>query len=97
MIKDAVTSQDYGVVFHLEYKFKDHYLSPGITARYLYGLADVIKDNEGDQVLNSVFEILLSFPIGGEKDVQEEPLCRSHPYAKAPRDRTTGGLFCCRA
>jgi hypothetical protein len=71
-IKDAVTSPDYGVAFHLEYKFKDHYLSPSVTGRYYYGLADVIKDNTGDEVRNSVFELLLSFPIGGDKDVKQE-------------------------
>jgi len=69
-IKGDITSPDYGVVFHFEYKFKDHYLSPSVIGRYYYGLNDVIRDNTGDEVTNSVFQLLLSFPIGGEKDVQ---------------------------
>ena len=71
-IKDDITSPDYGVLAHLEYKFKDHYLSPSITARYYYGLTDVIKDNEGDEVRNSVFSLLLSFPVGGAEDLPGE-------------------------
>jgi len=37
-----------------------------IGLRYYLGLTDIIKDNPGEPVKNSVFQINLGIPLGGK-------------------------------
>ncbi len=64
-VADELESTDYGAVFQLEYKPKG-YFGNSIVARYYMGMADVIADNSGDEVTNSVFSLLLTIPIGDD-------------------------------
>lgn len=62
-VADDLESTDYGVVFQLEYRAKG-YFGNSIVARYYMGMTDVIANNSGDEVTNSVFSILFTTPIG---------------------------------
>ncbi len=56
---------DFGWAFELSYNLWDARNGKGlnINARYVLGLTDIIKDNPGDAVTNSVFQISVSFPF----------------------------------
>lgn len=57
-IKDGLNSIDFGLGFGLAYD-----LSQGlfINARYNLGLTDIVKDNNGDAVKNSVIQVGVGF------------------------------------
>ena len=40
-------------------------LSTRLGLKYYMGLTDIIKDNTGDAVTNSIFLLSLGIPIGG--------------------------------
>jgi len=56
---------DFGWAFELSYNLWDARNGKGlnINVRYVLGLTDIIKDNPGDAVTNSVFQISASFPF----------------------------------
>lgn len=64
-IKSEIQSWDYGMVFEVSYNLLDVRGGKGLVihARYLWGLADIFKDNPGDPIRNSVFQILVSVPF----------------------------------
>lgn len=57
-IKDEVQGFDVGIGLGAGYYFIPKL---GITARYVAGLTDVLKDNSGDSVKNNVFQIGLAY------------------------------------
>ncbi len=65
-IKSDINDLDLALAFNLEYKLlKKKGIHIGL--RYYLGLTDIVKDNTGDPVKNSVFQINLGIPIGGHK------------------------------
>jgi hypothetical protein len=56
---------DYGVVAGLSYTLGDARNGQGILlhARYALGLQDIVKDNPGDAVTNSVLQFAISIPF----------------------------------
>lgn len=64
-VADELESTDYGALFQVEYKPKG-YFGNSIVARYYMGMADIIADNSGDEVTNSVFSLLVTIPIGDD-------------------------------
>ena len=56
---------DVGWAAELTYGLGDARGGKGINvhARYTLGLLDIIKDNQGDAVRNSVFQFFVSFPF----------------------------------
>ena len=51
---------------------EDDMLSTRITLKYYYGLTDIIKDNPGSAVHNSIFLLSVGIPIGGGGDDDDE-------------------------
>jgi hypothetical protein len=64
-IKSQFNSVDYGVVFEAGWSAWEARKGKGLNihARYTLGLSDVVKDNPGDALKNSVFQIFVSFPF----------------------------------
>ncbi|MCK4830558.1 PorT family protein [bacterium] len=64
-IKSNIQSLDYGMVFEVSYSLMNMKEGSGfvIHARYQWGLADILKDNPGDPIKNSVFQITVSLPF----------------------------------
>jgi hypothetical protein len=64
-IKSQLNSVDFGLVVELVYSLSDARKGKGVNihARYTYGLTDIVKDNPGDALRNSVFQICASFPF----------------------------------
>jgi hypothetical protein len=42
-----------------------------VNFRYTLGLTDIIKDNPGDAVTNSVFQLSFSFPFIGDPEEED--------------------------
>ena len=40
--------------------------------KYYVGLTDIIKDNPGDSVTNSIFLLSLGIPVGGSDDAESD-------------------------
>jgi hypothetical protein len=62
-IKDTLNAFDMALAFNLEYKLmKVRGIQIGL--RYYLGLTDIVKDNSGDSVKNSVIQINVGIPVG---------------------------------
>ena len=57
-VKDEMNSFDFGVGLGAGYYFIPNF---GITARYVAGFMDIVKDNTDDAVKNNVFQIGLAY------------------------------------
>ena len=65
-IKSSLNGIDLALGFDLQYRLmKKRAIQIGL--RYYLGLTDIYKDNAGDPVKNSVFQINLGIPLGGTK------------------------------
>jgi hypothetical protein len=64
-IKSDLNSIDVAAVFDVYYSLSDARKGKGLNihARYELGLTDIVKDNPGDAVMNSAFQIALEFPF----------------------------------
>ena len=73
-IKSDLESLDYGVIFEVSYTLSDMRGGKGLVihARYQLGLADILKENPGDSIKNSVFQISLSLPFIKEAEAEEK-------------------------
>lgn len=60
-IKDDLNSFDFGVGLGAGYYFTPNF---GLTARYVAGFSDVVKDNPDDAVKNNVFQVGLAYKFG---------------------------------
>jgi len=64
-IKDTLNNFDFALAFNLEYRLmKKRAIQIGL--RYYLGLSDIVKDNSGDSVRNSVFQVYIGIPVGGK-------------------------------
>jgi len=64
-IKSTVNSLDFALAFNLEYTLqKQRPIQIGL--RYYVGLVDVFKDSSGHSAKNSVFQVYLGIPVGGQ-------------------------------
>ena len=59
--KDAFNTFDFGLGLGAGYYFTPNI---GLTARYVAGLSDIIKNNNGDSVKNNVFQVGLAYKFG---------------------------------
>ena len=59
--KDAFNTFDFGLGLGAGYYFTPNI---GLTARYVAGLTDIIKNNNGDSVKNNVFQVGLAYKFG---------------------------------
>ncbi|MGZ5263646.1 MAG: outer membrane beta-barrel protein, partial [Kaistella sp.] len=57
-VKDEMNSFDFGVGLGAGYYFTPNF---GLTARYVAGFTDVVKDNPDDAVKNNVFQVGLAY------------------------------------
>jgi hypothetical protein len=64
-VKSSLNTIDAGVVVGLTYSLWDARKGKGLFfhARYAYGLMDIVKDNPGSAVKNSVFQFSISLPF----------------------------------
>ena len=62
-IKSTLNAWDFALAFNLEYRLPLK-KAIHIGLRYYLGLTDIIKDNAGDSVKNSVIQINLGIPVG---------------------------------
>lgn len=64
-IKSDLRSLDYGFVFEISYSVSNARGGKGLVvhARYQLGLADILRDNTGKAIKNSVFQVFVSFPF----------------------------------
>ena len=64
-IKSLLNKFDYGLVADLTYSLTEARGGKGINIHFRYGLglADILKDNSGDALTNSVFQLAVSFPF----------------------------------
>lgn len=73
-VKSQFNSVDYGVVFEAGWSAWEARKGKGLNihARYTLGLSDIVKDNPGDALNNSVFQIFVSFPFIKTEEEQEK-------------------------
>jgi hypothetical protein len=64
-VKSSLNTIDVGVVVGLTYSLWDARGGKGlyVHARYAYGLMDIVKDNPGEAMKNSVFQFAISLPF----------------------------------
>ena len=64
-IKSQLNSLDFGAIFEVTYKLSKARGGKGLAVhvRYQLGLTDIVKDNVGDAVTNSCFQLTVSFPF----------------------------------
>ena len=62
-IKSTLNAFDFALAFNLEYRLPLK-RAIHIGLRYYLGLTDIVKDNAGDPVKNSVIQINLGIPVG---------------------------------
>ena len=69
-IKSKLNSLDYGATLELTYELANARKGKGlrIHAKYAIGISDIIKDNSGDALTNSVFHLGVSFPFIEKKE-----------------------------
>jgi hypothetical protein len=70
-IESQLNTLDYGAALELTYELADARKGKGlrIHAKYALGISDILKDNSGDALTNSVFQFGVSFPfIENKKD-----------------------------
>jgi len=72
-IKSQLNTFEFGVVFDVTYSLWKARNGKGLDvhARYALGLTDTIKDNPGDAVKNSLWQLSLSFPFISDKQAKE--------------------------
>ena len=72
-LEDKANSLDMGFVVDLMYVVKEPVNGKGMNVhlRFAQGLTDIVKDNPGDAVRNSVFQIALEFPFVGKPEGSE--------------------------
>lgn len=65
---------DFGWAFEFTYNMSQAREGKGLNVhvRYTKGLTDILKDNPGDAVTNSVLQIFLSFPFIGTTEEEKE-------------------------
>lgn len=68
-IKSGLNKFDFALAFNLEYKLQKRGIHIGL--RYYLGLTDIVKDNPGGSIKNSVIQINLGIPMGGKKKAQK--------------------------
>ena len=73
-VKDNYNIWDAGLTFMIDYLFapEKKMLSTRLTLKYYLGLTDVIKDNPGSAVNNSLFLLSIGIPIGGGGSSEED-------------------------
>jgi hypothetical protein len=73
-MKSELHTLDYGVVFEAAISLSNARGGKGLVvhARYQLGFTDILKDNPGNSLKNSVFQIFVSFPFIKEADSAEE-------------------------
>ena len=73
-VKDNYNSWDGGLTFMIDYLFKpeNKMLTTRLTLKYYLGLTDVLKDNPGSAVNNSLFLLSIGIPIGGSDPSEKE-------------------------
>lgn len=66
--KSELNTIDAGMVFELGVSLWEARKGKGLNihARYVLGMMDIVKDNDGDTVKNSLFQVFVSFPFIGE-------------------------------
>lgn len=64
---------DFGFAAKAEWLFSPHkkMRSLRLSFNYYYGVTDVVKDNSGDAVSNSIWLLTLNIPVGGEDAAAE--------------------------
>jgi hypothetical protein len=64
---------DFGWAFEVSYNLWEALAGKGLNVnfRYTLGLTDIIKDNPGDAVTNSVFQLSFSFPFIGDPEEED--------------------------
>ncbi len=72
-VKSSLNAIDVGAVVGLTYSLWDARGGKGlyVHARYAFGLMDIVKDNPGDAIRNSVFQFSVSFPFINPPEQQE--------------------------
>ena len=72
-VKSSLNTVDVGIVAGVTNSLWDARGGKGLFlhARYSYGLLDIVKDNPGAAVRNSVFQFSISFPFINPPDPQE--------------------------
>jgi hypothetical protein len=65
---------DVGVTGMIDYMFspEEDMLSTRVTLKYYLGFSDILKDNTGAAVHNSIFLLSVGIPIGGGDDSDED-------------------------
>ena len=61
---------DAGITAMIDYFFmpEKKMKSLRLSLKYYYGLTDILKDNPGDAVNNSIFLLSLGIPVGGSDE-----------------------------
>jgi hypothetical protein len=72
-VKSSLNTLDVGVVAGVTYSLWDARGGKGlyVHARYAYGFMDIVKDNPGDAVKNSLFQFAVSFPFINPPEQEE--------------------------
>jgi hypothetical protein len=72
-VKSRLNTIDVGVVAGVTYSLWDARGGKGlyVHARYAYGLTDMVKDNPGNAIKNSLFQFAVSFPFINPPALQE--------------------------
>ncbi|UCE42052.1 MAG: PorT family protein [Candidatus Aminicenantes bacterium] len=72
-IKPDLRSLDYGVVFEASISLSNARGGKGLVihTRYQMGLSDILKDNPGDSIKNSAFQVFVSFPFIKSAEAEE--------------------------
>jgi len=66
-VKDRFNNWDVGLTFMVDFLFapEEKMRSTRLGLKYYMGLTDILNDNSGDAVSNSIFLLSLGIPIGG--------------------------------
>jgi hypothetical protein len=66
-VKDRYNNWDVGLTFMIDFLFspEEKMRSTRLGLKYYMGLTDILNDNTGDAVNNSIFLLSLGIPIGG--------------------------------
>jgi hypothetical protein len=72
-MKSRFNTIDVGIVAGATYSLWNERGGKGlyIHLRYAYGLMDIVKDNQGDAIRNSTFQLAVSFPFINPPEQQE--------------------------
>jgi hypothetical protein len=72
-IKSDLHTIDYGMVFEVALSLSNARGGKGLVihARYQLGLGDILKDNPGNSLRNSAFQVFVSFPFIKQAEPEE--------------------------